>query len=118
MTTAGQVGAAIKALGDINTSACRPRGGASSECHRGLKDARRRLARRRWRRGSDLDADAVLAEDALGVIAVFFPQAAAIAALIALLVEVSPFLDLHLPTGDADPEVDANAYRGRGGRGN
>jgi hypothetical protein len=97
VTTAGQVGAAIRALGDINTSA--------------LSAA--------WRsKFSDLDADAVLAEDALGVIAVFFPQAAAIAALIALLVEVRPFLDLHLPTGDADPEVDSNAYRGRGGRGN
>jgi len=35
-----------------------------------------------------------------------------------LLVEVRPFLDLHPPTGDEDPEVDANAYRGRGGRGN
>jgi hypothetical protein len=97
VTTAGQVGAAIQALGDINTSA--------------LSSA--------WRsKFSDLDADAVLAEDALGVIAVFFPQAAAIAALIALLVEVRPFLDLHLPTGDADPEVDSNAYRGRGGQGN
>ena len=52
------------------------------------------------------------------MIAVFFPQAAAIAALIALLVEVKPFLDLHPPTGDADPERDANAYGGRGGRGN
>jgi hypothetical protein len=97
VTTSGQVGAAIKALGDINTSA--------------LSAA--------WRsKFSDLDADAVVAEDALGVIAVFFPQAAAIAALIALLVEVRPFLDLHPPTGDADPERDTNAYRGRGGRGN
>jgi len=95
--TVGQVGAAIKAFGDINTSA--------------LSAA--------WRsRFSDLDADALLAEDALGVIAVFFPQAAAMAALIALLVEVRPFLDLHAPTGDEDPERDANAYRGRGGRGN
>ena len=97
MTTAGQVGAAIQALGDINTSA--------------LSAA--------WRsKFSDLDADAIVAEDALGAIAVFFPQAAAIAALIALLVEVRPFLDLHPPTGDADPERDANAYGGRGGRGN
>ena len=97
MITACQVAAAIKAFGDINTSA--------------LSAA--------WRsKFSDLDADAVLAEDTLGVIAVFFPQAAAIAALIALLVEVRPFLDLHPPTGDEDPEVDANAYRGRGGRGN
>ena len=68
---------------------------------------------------SNLDADAVLAEDALGVIAAsFFPQAAAIAALIALLVEVRPFLDLHLGARQREPEVDANAYRGRGGRGN
>jgi hypothetical protein len=52
------------------------------------------------------------------VIAVFFPQAAAIAALIALLVEVKPFLDIHPPKGDEDPERDANAYSGRGGRGN
>ena len=95
--TAAQVKGAISALGDINTSA--------------LSAA--------WRsKFSDLDADAVLAEDALGVVAVFFPQAAAIAALIALLVEVKPFLDLHPPTGDADPERDANAYGGRGGRGN
>jgi hypothetical protein len=95
--TAGQVQSAFTALGDIHTSA--------------LSAA--------WRsKFADLDADAVLAEDALGVIAVFFPQAAAIAALIALLVEVKPFLDLHPPTGDEDPEVDANAYRGRGGRGN
>ena len=97
MITAAQVKGAISALSDINTSA--------------LSAA--------WRsKFSDLDADAVLAEDALGVIAVFFPQAAAIAALIALLVEVKPLLDLHPPTGDADPERDANAYGGRGGRGN
>jgi hypothetical protein len=44
--------------------------------------------------------------------------AAAATALIALLVEVRPFLDLHPATGDEDPEVDANAYNGRGGRGN
>jgi hypothetical protein len=95
--TAAQLKGAVNALGDINTSA--------------LSAA--------WRsKFSDLDADAVLAEDALGVIAVFFPQAAAIAALIALLVEVKPFLDLHPPTGDVDPERDANAYGGRGGRGN
>ncbi len=97
MITAAQVKGAVSALGDIDASA--------------LSAA--------WRsKFSDLDADAVLAEDALGVIAVFFPQAAAIAALIALLVEVKPFLDLHPPTGDADPERDANAYGGRGGRGN
>jgi hypothetical protein len=95
--TAAQLKGAVSALGDIDTSA--------------LSAA--------WRsKFSDLDADVVLAEDALGVIAVFFPQAAAIAALIALLVEVKPFLDLHPPTGDADPERDANAYGGRGGRGN
>jgi hypothetical protein len=95
--TGGQVKAAIGALGAVKTD--------------DLEAA--------WRnRFSDLDADAALAEDALGVIAVFFPQAAAIAALIALLVEVRPFLDLHPPTGDEDPERDANAYGGRGGRGN
>ena len=97
MITAGQVDAALDGIGNINKNA--------------LTAA--------WRSEfSDLDADAVLAEDALGVIAVFFPQAAAIAALIALLVEVRPFLDLHPATADQDPEVDANAYRGRGGRGN
>jgi hypothetical protein len=97
LITAGQVKAAIGALGNVNTGA--------------LAEA--------WRnKFSDLSADAALAEDALGVIAVFFPQAAAIAALIALLVEVRPLLDLHPPTGDEDPERDANAYGGRGGRGN
>jgi hypothetical protein len=97
LITAGQVKAAINGIGSIN------------------KDALSRVWRSKF---SDLDADAVLAEDALGVIAVFFPQAAAIAALIALLAEVRPFLDLHPPTGDEDPELDANAYNGRGGRGN
>ena len=97
MITAAQAKDAIDALGHIKAG--------------DLKTA--------WRnKFSDLDADAVIAEDILGVIAVFFPQAAAIAALIALLVEVRPFLDLHPPTGDADPERDANAYSGRGGRGN
>jgi hypothetical protein len=97
MVTAGQVKDAIGALGDIKP-------GALSEA---------------WRnKFSDLAADAEIAEDVLGALAVFFPQAAAIAALIALLVEVRPFLDLHPATGDEDPEVDANAYRGRGGRGN
>jgi hypothetical protein len=95
--TGGQVKAALGALGAVKTN--------------DLVAA--------WRnRFSDLDADAVLAEDALGVIAVFFPQAAAIAALIALLVDVKPFLDIHPPKGDEDPERDANAYSGRGGRGN
>ena len=97
MITGGQVKAALGALGAVKTN--------------DLVAA--------WRnRFSDLDADAVLAEDALGVFAVFFPQAAAIAALIALLVEVKPFLDIHPPEGDEDPDRDANAYSGRGGRGN
>ena len=97
MITAGQVNAALDGIGSIN------------------KDALTAAWRNKF---SDLDADAVLAEDALGVIAVFFPQATAIAALIALLAEVRPFLDLHPATADQDPEVDANAYRSRGGRGN
>jgi len=95
--TAGEVNAVLGALGSIKPGALQ----AAWEA-----------------KFSDLDADAVLAEDALQAIAVLFPPAAAIAALIALLVEVRPLLDLHPPTGDEDPEVDANAYGGRGGRGN
>ena len=97
MITAGQVQSAFTALDGIN------------------KDA---LSTAWEAKFSDLDADAVLAEDALQAIAVLFPPAAAIAALIALLVEVRPLLDLHPPTGDEDPEVDANAYASRGDRGN
>lgn len=57
----------------------------------------------------DLSADATVAEDALGILAIFFPEVGAIAALIAVLVELQPFLGLHIEP-DQNPALDTDEY--------
>lgn len=67
---------------------------------------------------ADLSSDAVLAEDALSVVAVFWPPAALLAEAIAIAVVLEPLLaasGVHI-SPDLNPEVDAQLTRGHGGR--
>ena len=63
-------------------------------------------------RGSNLQDDAVVAEDILAAIAVFWPPAAAIAALIALDAELAPFVNVQIQP-DPNPMDDAQLKMGR-----
>ena len=66
---------------------------------------------------ANINEDATVAEDVLASVAIFWPPAAGIAALIALLVELEPYasiidfkLDIH---GDPNPQADAQLSTGR-----
>lgn len=63
-------------------------------------------------RGANLQDDAAVAEDILAAIAVFWPPAAAIAALIALDVELVPFVNIQIQP-DPNPMDDAQLKMGR-----
>ena len=63
-------------------------------------------------RGANLQDDAAVAEDILAAIAVFWPPAAAIAALIALDVELAPFVNIQIQP-DQNPMDDAQLKMGR-----
>ena len=63
-------------------------------------------------RGANLQDDAAVAEDILAAIAVFWPPAAAIAALIALDAELAPFVNVQIQP-DPNPMDDAQLKMGR-----
>ena len=63
-------------------------------------------------RGANLQDDAAVAEDILAAIAVFWPPAAAIAALIALDAELAPFVNIQIQP-DPNPMDDAQLKMGR-----
>ena len=63
-------------------------------------------------RGANLQDDAAVAEDILAAIAVFWPPAAAIAALIALDAELAPFINIQIQP-DQNPMDDAQLKMGR-----
>jgi hypothetical protein len=90
--TAGQLRSAVGALQGIDANALQ--GAISSNL-------------------SNLADDAIVAEDVLGIIAIFFPAAGIIAALIALLVEVQPFLSIDIKPGSPG---EGQTDEGRGGR--
>jgi len=66
---------------------------------------------------ANINDDATVAEDVLAAVAVFWPPAAGIAALIALLVELEPIaatFDFKLQIqGDPNPQADAQMSTGR-----
>jgi hypothetical protein len=64
---------------------------------------------------SSLPDDAVIAEDALSVVAVFWPPAALLAEALAIAVVLEPVIAANV-TPDPDPEVDAQTTQSRGGR--
>jgi hypothetical protein len=67
---------------------------------------------------SDLNSDAVIGEDVLSVVAVFWPPAALLAEAMVVAVALQPLIaasGIHIAP-DADPEVDAQTTVSRGGR--
>lgn len=65
---------------------------------------------------SNLAADAVVGEDILSVVAVFWPPAALLAEALAIAVAIAPlFPAIHL-SPDQLPMTDAQTTQGRGGR--
>jgi hypothetical protein len=89
--TVGQLITAVQGLSSINTTALQ--GAVSSHL-------------------SNLQDDAAVTEDVLGIIAVFWPPAAVIAGVIALDAELAPLVSLSIKP-DPDPEVDAQMDTGR-----
>jgi hypothetical protein len=88
--TVGQLISAVQGLSSINTTALS--GAVSSHL-------------------SNLQDDATVTEEVLGIIAVFWPPAGVIAQVIALDAELAPLVGITTITPDADPEVDAQTTR-------
>lgn len=62
---------------------------------------------------ANLPADAVLGEDVLGIVAIFWPPATLLIAALAIAVELAPLIQVD---PDANPMADAQTSEGRGGR--
>lgn len=62
---------------------------------------------------ADLSADAVVGEDVLGVVAIFWPPATLLIAALEIAVELAPLIHVQ---PDASPLADAQTSEGRGGR--
>jgi hypothetical protein len=65
---------------------------------------------------SSLSADAVVGEDILSVVAIFWPPAALLEAALVVAVEIAPLLPPISIKPDPNPEVDAQTTTGPGGR--
>jgi len=64
---------------------------------------------------SNLPADAIVGEDILSVVAIFWPPAALLEAALVVAVEIAPLLPALNIKPDPDPEIDAQATT-QGGR--
>lgn len=67
---------------------------------------------------SNLAQDAVLGEDVLATVAIFWPPAALLEYALAIAVAVAPFAAAFgiVVTPDPEPQVDAQTTQSRGGR--
>ena len=65
---------------------------------------------------ASLPMDATVAEDALAVVAVFWPPAGVLEAALGVAVALAPLLPQIHVEPDSEPEVDAQTAQSRGGR--